>query len=82
MNFEEINKALPESEQQSYAVHKALGAIYPQETNQDHRCLALLRTSACLKGMGILNLAVHPGIIQTDFSRHASLVTSAAVWEY
>lgn len=92
LNFEKINKDLPEAEQPPYDMHKAFGATNPEEKsylplegyNQSKVANVLFAIAANKRlydKYGILSLAVHPGIIQTELSRYASPETIAAIQE-
>lgn len=82
INFEKINKTLPEVEQPPYGMHKQWGAIDPEEKsylplegyNQSKVANVLFSVAANNKlyeKYGILSLAVHPGVIKTELSRYA-----------
>jgi len=90
LNFEKVNKDLPEAEQPNYAVQKAWGVINPEEKsylplegyNQSKVGNVLFSIAAnkrLYERYGILSLAVHPGVIQTELSRYAAPETMAAV---
>jgi NAD(P)-dependent dehydrogenase (short-subunit alcohol dehydrogenase family) len=92
LNFEKINKDLPEAEQPPYEMHKSFGAVNPEEKsylplegyNQSKVANVLFGIAANKRWYekhGVLSLAVHPGIVQTELGRYAAPETKAAVLE-
>lgn len=91
INFDMKNKDLPEEEQPIYAVHRAWGqtgdleekSYLPLEGyNQSKVANVLFGIAAnkrLFKKYGILSLAVHPGIIQTELGRYMDVETVAAL---
>ncbi|OTA60264.1 putative short-chain dehydrogenase [Hypoxylon sp. EC38] len=90
ITFEKKNKDLPEDEQPNYAMHKAWGAIDPEEKSylplegyNQSKVANVLFSIALNKRLydkhGILSLACHPGIIETELSRDASPATMEAI---
>jgi NAD(P)-dependent dehydrogenase (short-subunit alcohol dehydrogenase family) len=93
IHFEKINKTLPKEEQPSYGMHKAWGAIEPEEKsylplegyNQSKVANVLFSIAAnkrLYEKYGILSMALHPGIIQTELSRYAAPETLKAIEEF
>ncbi|KAE9366480.1 putative short-chain dehydrogenase [Stipitochalara longipes BDJ] len=93
INFEKINKTLPEAEQPRYATHKNWGAVDPENKsylplegyNQSKVANVLFGIGAnkrLYEKYGILSLAVHPGIIRTELSRYAAQETLDAIKEF
>ncbi|TVY89709.1 putative oxidoreductase [Lachnellula willkommii] len=81
INFSRPNKDLPAEEQPVYDIHRAWGATGDLEEksylplegyNQSKiaNVLFAIATTKRLHGHGILSLAVHPGVIQTELSRN------------
>lgn len=92
INFDKINKDLPEAEQPPYDVHRRWGVINPEEKsylplegyNQSKVANVLFGIAAnerLYDKYGILSLAVHPGVIRTELSRYAAPETVAAIEE-
>jgi NAD(P)-dependent dehydrogenase (short-subunit alcohol dehydrogenase family) len=92
INFEKINKTLPEDEQPPYGMHKMWGAVDPEEKsylalegyNQSKVANVLFSIAAnkrLYEKYGILSLAVHPGIISTELSRYVAPETRTAINE-
>ena len=92
INFEKINKDLPEAEQPPYDMHRRWGAIHPEEKsylplegyNQSKVANVLFGIAANKRlydKYRILSLAVHPGVIETELSRYAAPETIAAIQE-
>ena len=90
MNFEKINKDLPEAEQPPYEIHRAWGAKDPEnqsylplEGYNQSKVANLLFSIGINKRLyeqhGILSLTVHPGVIPTELSRNASAETVEAI---
>lgn len=91
INFEKLNKDLPEDEQPPYPWHKQFGeqgnlremSYLPLEGYNQSKVANLLFTIAMNKRLyekyGILSLAVHPGIIFTELGRNAKPETQAAI---
>lgn len=90
INFEKINKDLPEAEQPPYGMHKAWGVVDPEEKsylplegyNQSKVANVFFGIAANQRlydRYGILSLAVHPGIIKTELSRYAASETIEAI---
>jgi NAD(P)-dependent dehydrogenase (short-subunit alcohol dehydrogenase family) len=90
INFEKINKTLPKEEQPPYAMHKIWGAVEPEEKsylplegyNQSKVANVLFSIAANMRlyeKHGILSIALHPGIMQTELSRYASPETLEAI---
>lgn len=93
INFDKINKTLPEAEQPPYAMHKMWGAVDPEEQsylplegyNQSKVANVLFGIAAnkrLYEKYGILSLAVHPGVIQTELSRNAPPEMAKAIGEF
>ena len=93
INYEKINKTLPEAEQPDYPTHKIWGAIDPENKsylplegyNQGKVANVLFGIGAnkrLFEKYGILSFAVHPGIIQTELSRYAPPEALKAVKEF
>jgi len=92
LNFNKINKDLPEAEQPHYETHKRWGVTNPEEKSylplegyNQSKVANVLFSIGLDKRLydkyGILSFAVHPGIIQTELSRYAAPETLAAVQE-
>ena len=92
INFEKVNRDLPEAEQPPYDFHRRWGAINPEEESylplegyNQSKVANLLFSIAANKRLydkhGILSLAVHPGIIRTELSRYATPEAVAAIQE-
>lgn len=92
INFEKINKNLPEAEQPPYGMHRAWGATDPEEQSylplegyNQSKVANVLFGIALNKRLydkyGILSMAVHPGVIMTELSRYTRPETMAAVQE-
>lgn len=90
MNFEKTNKDLPEAEQPNYDMHRAWGAIDPENKsyiplegyNQSKVANVLFGIAANKRlydRYGILSLAVHPGVIKTELGRNIVPETAAAI---
>ena len=90
MNFETINKNLPEEERPNYQMHQYFGSLdsenkayVPIEGYNQSKVANLLFSIGLNKRVyekyGILSFAIHPGVIQTELSRSASEETMAAV---
>jgi NAD(P)-dependent dehydrogenase (short-subunit alcohol dehydrogenase family) len=82
INFDKINKTLPENEQPNYTMLKSWGAVDPEEKsyfpregyNQSKVANLLFSIGAnnrLYKKYGILSLAVNPGVIMTELSRYS-----------
>jgi len=93
INYEKINKTLPEAEQPDYPTHKRWGAIDPENKsylplegyNQGKVANVLFGIGAnkrLFEKYGILSLAVHPGIIKTELTRYAPPAALKAVEEF
>ncbi|TVY81132.1 putative oxidoreductase [Lachnellula suecica] len=93
MNFEKINGELPKEEQPMYDIHRAWGATgdleaisyLPLEGYNQSKVANVLFGIAANKKLyekyGILSLAVHPGVIETELVRHMTQETQKAVQE-
>ncbi|KAB5526342.1 putative short-chain dehydrogenase [Coniochaeta sp. 2T2.1] len=92
VNFTKTNKDLPEDKQPNYHVLKAWGVKQPEEKsytglegyNQSKVANVLFSvglTRRVFNKYGILSLAVHPGVIQTELGRHVDGETRAALDE-
>lgn len=93
LNFEKLNKDLPEDEQPPYSWHEKFGeqgnlkekSYLPLEGYNQSKVANVLFTVAMNKRLyekyGILTLAVHPGIIFTELGRNAKPETQAALAE-
>lgn len=92
MNFEKVNKDLPEDEQPAYGVHVRWGSKDPENLsylplegyNQSKVANALYSiglNKRLYADHGILSLVVHPGVIFTELSRYASPEVTAAIAE-
>ncbi len=90
INFDKVNKTLPEEEQPIYDVHRRWGAIDPEEKaylpleGYNQSKVANLLFSIGLNHRlyarhGILSLTLHPGIIQTELGRNMTPETLDAV---
>lgn len=90
INFEVVNKDLPQEEQPSYDILKGWGvkdpetkAYTPIEAYNQSKVANVLFSVGLNKRLfekhGILSLAVHPGVIRTELSRDASDETTAAI---
>ncbi|KAL9086904.1 MAG: hypothetical protein Q9165_006910 [Trypethelium subeluteriae] len=90
MNFEKINKDLPEAEQPAYATHRLFGAKDPEnesylplEGYNQSKVANLLFSIAINNRLyeehGVLSLTVHPGVIPTELGRSALPETMKAV---
>ncbi|KAI1106935.1 putative short-chain dehydrogenase [Jackrogersella minutella] len=82
IRFEKKNKDLPEDEQPPYGMHKRWGTINPEEEsyiplegyNQSKVALVLFSIALSKKlyeKYGILSVAPHPGIIETELPRNS-----------
>ncbi|GLA02112.1 hypothetical protein AnigIFM60653_001408 [Aspergillus niger] len=82
MNFEKLNKDLPEEEQPDYDLQRGWGIEDPE--NKSYTPLEAYNmskvanvlfgvgvTDRLYKKYGILSLALHPGVIQTELARNA-----------
>lgn len=92
INFEKINKTLPEDEQPMYSVLTAWGnkdpenlSYVPLEAYNQSKVANLLYSIGLNKRLyadhGILSLALHPGVIFTELSRYTAPETLAAITE-
>ncbi len=92
INFEKINRDLPEAEQPPYDLHRRWGVINPEEKsyiplegyNQSKVANVLFGIAANKRlydKHGVLSLAVHPGVIQTELTRYTAPETVAAIQE-
>jgi len=91
INFDKRNKDLPEEEQPVYNVHRAWGATgdleekayLPLEGYNQSKVANVLFGIAANKRVygkhGILSLAVHPGVIETELGRNMGQETLEAV---
>ncbi|KAI9657462.1 MAG: hypothetical protein M1821_003144 [Bathelium mastoideum] len=90
MNFEKINKELPQAEQPPYAMHRRFGftdpenkSYLPLEGYNQSKVANVLFSIAANKGLyekhGILSLTVHPGVIPTELSRSAAPESREAI---
>lgn len=90
ITFEKRNKDLPEDEQPNYEIHKAWGAVDPEEKSylplegyNQSKVANVLFSIALNKRLyekyGILSVACHPGIIETELSRDTSSATMEAI---
>jgi NAD(P)-dependent dehydrogenase (short-subunit alcohol dehydrogenase family) len=90
INQEKTNKTLPEAEQPPYDMHRAWGEPNPEEKsyiplegyNQSkvaNVLFGIAATRRLYEKYGILSLAVHPGILQTELGRDFSPETIAAL---
>lgn len=90
VNFSKPNKDLPAEEQPVYDIHRAWGATGDLEEksylplegyNQSKiaNVLFAIATTKRLHGCGVLSLAVHPGIIQTELGRNMEADTVNAL---
>lgn len=90
VNFDKMNKDLPESEQPSYDVHRRWGAVDPENAsyiplegyNQSKVANILFGIAAnkrLYEKHGILSVGLHPGIIQTELSRTMPQETRDAI---
>ena len=90
INFDKVNKTLPEVEQPMYDVHRAWGftdvenkSYLPLEAYNQSKVANLLFSIAASKRLyekhGILSLTCHPGIIRTELSRYMPKETRDAI---
>ncbi|OBT46940.1 hypothetical protein VE00_02501 [Pseudogymnoascus sp. WSF 3629] len=90
VNFDKVNKTLPEAEQPNYDVHRQWGTVSPEDAsylplegyNQSKVANILFSiglTARVFAKHGILSLGLHPGIIQTELSRSTPKETVEAV---
>ena len=89
INFDKINKDLPEVEQPNYEWFKAWGYQEPENKayvpldGYDRSKVANLLFSVGLNNRlydrGVLSVAVHPGVIQTELGRNFSAETKEVV---
>ncbi|KAI9875833.1 MAG: hypothetical protein M1823_007389, partial [Watsoniomyces obsoletus] len=90
INFDKVNKTLPEEEEPIYDVHRRWGAIDPEEKaylpleGYNQSKVANLLFSIGLNHRlyakhGILSLTLHPGTIQTELGRNMTPETLDAV---
>lgn len=90
INFEKVNKTLPEDEQPVYDALKAWGTAAPEEEtyipregyNQSKVANALFSIALNQKfyhKFGILSLAVNPGVIATELNRSSPAEVVAAI---
>lgn len=90
MNFDTINKNLPQAEQPSYDMLRTWGTPDPENVayapieayNQSKVANVLFSIGAnarLYEEYGILSLAVHPGVIVTELGRNASQETRNAI---
>lgn len=90
INFEILNKDLPEDEQPSYDVLEAWGnkdtrnkAYVPIEAYNQTKVANVLFSVGLNRRLfekhGILSLALHPGVIRTELSRDAAAETKEAI---
>lgn len=93
INFDKINKDLPQAEQPPYAMHKQWGFVDPEEKSylplegyNQSKVANVLFGIALNKRLhetyGILSLALHPGVMQTELSRSFAPETMAAIGEF
>ncbi|KAI1453988.1 putative short-chain dehydrogenase [Annulohypoxylon moriforme] len=91
INQAKRNKDLPEDEQPDYARHKQWGEVNPEEKsylplegyNQSKVALVLFSIALCKRlyeKYGILSVAPHPGIINTELSRDAPEYVLEAIY--
>ena len=92
INFDKINKDLPEAEQPPYQMHKMFGvhdsaekSYVPIEGYSQSKVANVLFGIALndrlYEKYGVLSLACHPGVIQTELSRYAAPETVEAIQE-
>ena len=90
MTFEKVNRDLPQNEQPNYAFHGLWGvkdlenlSYIPLEGYHQSKVANVLfgigATKRLYEKYGILSLAVHPGVIQTELSRSAVPETASAI---
>lgn len=90
MTFDQRSKDLPESERPNYDVHRAWGTMdvenmsyIPLEGYNQSKVANVLFSIGMNKKLyekyGILSLAVHPGVIQTELGRNMEEETAKAV---
>ncbi|TVY27548.1 putative oxidoreductase [Lachnellula hyalina] len=90
IHFSKPNKDLPLEEQPLYEIHRAWGATGDLEEksylplegyNQSKiaNVLFAIATTKRLHGHGVLSLAVHPGVIQTELTRNMGTETLNAL---
>ncbi|KFY14027.1 hypothetical protein V491_06174 [Pseudogymnoascus sp. VKM F-3775] len=83
VNFDKINRELPESEQPNYDVHRRWGTVEPEnkayiplEGYNQSKVANILFGIAANKRLyekhGILSVGLHPGIMQTELGRTTS----------
>ncbi|OTA98036.1 hypothetical protein M426DRAFT_17833 [Hypoxylon sp. CI-4A] len=90
INFDKKNKDLPKEEQPHFETHKAWGEVNPEEAsylplegyNQSkvaNVLFSIALNNKLYEKYGILSLAVHPGVIQTELSRDVAARTMDAI---
>jgi len=83
INFDKINQDLPEAEQPSYDVHRRWRTVDPEKKSyiplegyNQSKVANLLFSIAANKRLyeifGIISLAIHPGLIETELARYAA----------
>jgi NAD(P)-dependent dehydrogenase (short-subunit alcohol dehydrogenase family) len=83
MNFEKKSKDLPEAERPNYDAHRRWGASDPENTaylplegynvsKVANVLFGIAANARLYKKYGILSLALHPGVMQTQLGRYAS----------
>ena len=92
LNFEKINKDLPQAEQPPYQMHKMFGVLGTEEMSYvpiegysqskvANVLFGIALNDRLYEKYGVLSLSCHPGIIQTELSRYAASETVAAIQE-
>lgn len=90
LNFEVLNRDLPQAEQPAYHMHRMFGqqdtenkAYVPVEAYSQSKVGNVLFSvglnQRLFEKYGVLSLAVHPGIIKTELSREATAETKQAI---
>lgn len=90
INFDKINKTLPEDEQPAYAALKGWGAVDPEEKsyfpregyNQSKVANLLFSIGfnhRFYEKYGVLSMAINPGVIQTELARHTPPEVAAQI---
>lgn len=90
MNFEKVNKDLPEEEQPNYDMQRTWGIQDPENKSYTpleaynmskvaNVLFGIGATDRLYEKYGILSLALHPGVIQTELGRNAQPEIRSAV---
>ena len=92
VNFDKVNKNLPQAEQPPYQMHKMFGAhdsaeksYVPIEGYSQSKVANVLfgiaLNNRLYEKYGVLSLSCHPGVIRTELSRYAAPETVEAIQE-